>query len=841
MSFDSVETALKVRDIIARQAKRTIDVTIPKPLIGRVITMDLPNKRAMVWIPGDDQPIPVKLFSSTIPAAWQSQFASVNTAYNSYQGFGSNVVIQTFNGQKYITDVLSGGQFAFDLHAMNLSIVSTEANVTNSFGIYGQPYESFANFHVFVGASRGQALLLGPFTKGDFDSAGWMEVTWQGGETTKSWKFSVATYQDFQGSGTTPFNRWYRIVPSSQICNNTVGTEVDADLDIALRQTSYGIDPQYQAQQDELWIRLVKADDESSISGTITIRTSLAQKFRALDGSELLIQQLDTSPAAIQGYMGFHNSQGPAKDFTNTLYKESFKTVLTDTWGSTSEMIPFQWSLVGGGSSNYDVVTAGFGRITMTAVSTNYHTIITKTPSLSQDLGGKDCDAFFTLRAPNAAATGGSIFAGAALGYTSSNEHAYARFEFTTTGTINVAIVRRTGGVDTVVNNNTSTGLTWTAGQLFRCHAMVAESDALNSSGTSNIKIECVPITQSFVRTWLIDSTYSSYPAAARGFAFRADRAAGNTNTNPYVEFGALELYMEVTPTISSRRIHTGPWRSGELRMGELLQKTWSVDGRLVFDLSSGRVRWYDEITFSGIGVSRLGLAGGFATLTCPAYQTIPVYSGNGITSVTASALGIPLGRMEALWCGIPPGTLNRNLQGELFITSHYDIGGQFHVPEWAVLIAYRDESDIVRWGNGQFTSDTAESRMMAEYEAAMSSSLNPVPAATTDVTGATVTFTVSRQNSYAFCVGTFDFNNLTASTAVAIGVLNAAGSEQSAQALHTAAVIGGRATVMQSWTVRNLFPGTSYTFKLQARCPGSSTAHALNSQHTKLNIQVFE
>ena len=39
--------------------------------VVRVMSVDLPRLRAVVWFPNDEQPIEVKLLSSVIPGDWQ--------------------------------------------------------------------------------------------------------------------------------------------------------------------------------------------------------------------------------------------------------------------------------------------------------------------------------------------------------------------------------------------------------------------------------------------------------------------------------------------------------------------------------------------------------------------------------------------------------------------------------------------------------------------------------------------------------------------------------------------------------------------------------------------------
>src|SRR5687768_13689712 len=147
-SLASLATAARVRDVIKRQASSEIGKEVPRQLIGRVVSVDLPRQRARVWITGDEQPIEVSLFSSTIPGKWQSQLQPGLTASTNTIGYGSMVACQRLDGTLYITDVLTGGQFSYDLTTMNQKFLATWPYSGSAQSVFGQVIE--AKMHVTI-------------------------------------------------------------------------------------------------------------------------------------------------------------------------------------------------------------------------------------------------------------------------------------------------------------------------------------------------------------------------------------------------------------------------------------------------------------------------------------------------------------------------------------------------------------------------------------------------------------------------------------------------------------------------------------------------------------------
>lgn len=106
-----------------------------------------------------------------------------------------------------------------------------------------------------------------------------------------------------------------------------------------------------------------------------------------------------------------------------------------------------------------------------------------------------------------------------------------------------------------------------------------------------------------------------------------------------------------------------------------------------------------------------------------------------------------------------------------------------------------------------------------------------------TDVTGASVTVTLTRTMNY-IAWGVFDGEAVIgSSTTLAIGYLAVDGSQQTEQAIFRALTNGERDTVSQVWS--GTLAAGSHTLKLQGWSAGSSQFR-FNQTHTTLTILWF-
>src|SRR6185436_8883579 len=123
--------------------------------------------------------------------------------------------------------------------------------------------------------------------------------------------------------------------------------------------------------------------------------------------------------------------------------------------------------------------------------------------------------------------------------------------------------------------------------------------------------------------TWTVTATETATRAAGTwGMYAQAD--TGNTNTKNFdVLFEDVQVNTAFgTPTANGHATnwHTGPWRSGQLRMATGLQKTWTHDGQFILQDFSGvsYLKWSGSIWLDGIGSHRNGMHNGRAYIQIP-------------------------------------------------------------------------------------------------------------------------------------------------------------------------------------------------------------------------------
>jgi hypothetical protein len=693
--FDHIDSASRVREVIKKLANKEIDKAVPQPLVGRVMSVDLPRLRATVWFPNDEQPIEVKLLSSVIPGDWQHK--SARGAFDSLSGYGSRVVVERLNNSLYVTQVLTGGQFSFDSQTMGHSIVAqratpiTAGDVTSIVPIVGDPHETFINCTIedFTVADGG-AIQFGPFTGvNTLPDAGWMEVTVTAqGAAVKYYNFALNPLYDFQYTGGNgALDSWFRLVPEKQICD-IKGQTIDFDFEVTLKKTPYGNPIDFEENQ-ELWMRVIKRGSSwTGLSCQVTIRGTNIIKGRSLSGRELFMQDVLASPAEAKGYLGFHNSQVIFRDFDDYGVLDNFGRTVTSGWG-TSDSYTTYTVRSGSASTNYGV-DGTRAYISATANSAYYIT-------LDKSNAG-NADMYWDVTIPTMP-TGAEFQTGAIMRYVDNANMMLCKVIFNTNGTIALSLVSGSGGVFTPYGTDYNPGFTYSAGDTIRCRAR-----AFLSAG--------------FIKAWNPATMREpdwvkiegGFPAGVSsnvsGLFFQPGGA--NTNTKPvraYFDRVRLTVYPKGQDN-SGKQWHTGPWRSGLLRLADNLQKTWLLQGNFTWDRTNG-LKWFGQIMFSGVGQHRMGLGAGISQMQYPPATsisgfTIPIVPNGG--SKTVGSGGILLDPGEALWLAIPPGQTWENLYEYLFIVSA-TATADFDMPEWAVLIAYRNTSTNLgpdlRLGNG--------------------------------------------------------------------------------------------------------------------------------------------
>jgi len=725
MSLASLSTAARVRDVIKRQAIGAVDRGVPKMLIGRVVSLDLAEQTARVWFTGDEQPVSVKLFSSTIPGRWQSQLQPGLTASTNLTGYGSMVSCQRLNGELYITDVLTGGQFSYDLTIMNQKFVSTYPYAFTPGSVFGQVIETKTHCTIVVDATIGQSVEFGPFIKNEGSAASpWVEIRADFSIGSSVYQFNMPSGMFYSGSS--QLNRWFRILPCRETSAN-LSSQVDYyDLDFCVKETVYGLEPEFNQQHQEYWFRLVKRDDDSVfISADLSIETNLFDHPRSMDGQERLIQTVVTRPPEIAGYMGFHNSEMNVFDMYDIKVRDRFDrtiAVSTTSWGTADD--DTTWTLSGGTSANYGV-SLNRGDILPSATGTTYNQVNSRLEY--------DHDVVFKV-SPSLVAVGASHRAYAMLRRADASNYYRYTLEFTTAGNVNILIEKNVAAAFTTLQS-TSSFTTYTATASFWVRAQLRNSK-LRMKVWAASAVEPV--------AWSLTHASDTALVGAGAFGFGVQRVTSNTNSTLVTSFSEIENNITGQSRFSAGGWSTGPYRSTALRQANEFQKTWTCTSGFTWDNTNNALGWTGEILMSGIGRHRDGLSQGSIYITCPKNVTeyvIPVFGNATPTTIAVHANGVVLAAGRSLYVSVPPGERNVDLIENLFLVDSSTDGVEFQLPEWAVLIAHRQlGTSLIRLGNGEWAGAEDVEVITTDTSAATN---NGTYSATAGFAGATVCSTL--------------------------------------------------------------------------------------------------
>ncbi|MER6515206.1 hypothetical protein ABT158_51035, partial [Nonomuraea sp. NPDC001636] len=193
---------------------------------------------------------------------------------------------------------------------------------------------------------------------------------------------------------------------------------------------------------------------------------------------------------------------------------DAFGRTVASGWGSADT--GGAWTSTGGSAADYSV-GSGVGSHVLASVNVARQSTLTA-PS-------PDFDLYATVAA-SAVATGASIFGGLTARGSGANDLYYARVEFTTSGTVILAIRERAAGVESTVATFT-TPYTYTAGQSFRLR--------FQAKG-STLQARVWPLTSGEPTAWQVSGTDTTLTAAG-AVGCRSSSATGNTNASLAVRY----------------------------------------------------------------------------------------------------------------------------------------------------------------------------------------------------------------------------------------------------------------------------------------------------------------
>lgn len=838
-SFSDLGTAVRVREIVKKAASKQIAVQVPSPLVGRVISVDVPRLKAMVWFPGDENPVEATLLAGVIPGSWQEQLDPGMTSNTSFAGYGSQVSCQKLNGTLYVVNVLSGGSSSFDLNVTNQVIRMQNASFEGEDrGLYGSPLEGIMSVSVGGPTENGEAIEFGPFTRETRSSieSGWVEMTIKGAGRVKMYEFTMNFYVESGRTGDLLPGRWLRVIPKGE--TGDIYQSDDWDLDVTVRETEHGMVGDFPTE--EIWFRMVKANsDIMGLNGDITIRTQVFQKSRSLDGRERFLQIHMVKPVDCAGYIGFHNSGMPWQDDLKGAHFDFFdRADRTALWGSIEgEASPtgFVWEHYYGGVGHFGIMNRTAYMILPVANDTR----ISQGPDMPADV-----EIIYDVATPHGTILGGALI-GAAFARVNNpaNENGYYfRTEHNADGAVWLKIHKWDGTVGmTELGSEYITGYNHDPDVYLRTKVQLI--------GTT-LRMKCWnPATMDEPWNWQKSVTDSTYTLGGR-VGLWAWRIATNTNNNPRVHFSKfIARPMPQRQAIPTAHWNTGPWRSSVLRVAQQVQNGWTLSGgSFIWDGSS--LEWTGNIRLDGSVRNRNGLVSGRAFITAPPTSSqIPVYPAGAFRTV--SAAGIQLFGGESLWCAIPPGQIDTEMMDYLFIARPARDIGDFDIPEWAVMIATRPSSgNGIRLGNGDIIGAgvAATGRRGLSYiqtkEATAALNLTATP---TLVPGMFWDVPVNATNAaWEFNAFTdMEFYGTTANNAtVGCGNLYIDNVLQTGQILGQGNTIDYRGTPGQTWSgVLNPKAGAAtYRFELRgSRAGGVDAVMRINNIHTRGTLKVFE
>jgi hypothetical protein len=663
MSWDKVETAQRVRDVVRRISGQETETLSPRPTFGRVVSIDFVGRTATVWFPGDDAPVTVKMFSSTLPGQWQERFgvgSGLGVVSSSLQGYGSIVAVEKFQDSLYIVGVLNGGQFSMDWE--------NAGNIDIAYGPAGIPDDPAAGVYTYIlswdtigdGVSTGLpnnggpfALNIGPFLNNRIglppNSNHEIEIVSLTG-LSQRYHFSFNPYQQMsKNNGGSIYDRWFRVLP----CELNED-EVSANVGRVLNKTNYfdqGIGD---------WTAFSANTTVVQSSAASHVGNGFAMKVQSVTGAQVGLDARENS--------------------TNKFAVISGATYQISSWG----MSPTAWaSGVRFGIVWYDAAMVALTPFTptVTVLTANTWVQLNNTATAPANAAWGVPSAFVAGTPPN------------------TQPFYFDEMFFTTADAITRTDISLEVCLRQTIHGSTDTDLSNSPGEMWIRIYMHWLNALDNPNWIVKVKNTGGWTSAKSLQTGKPVYEYVTSPPATTGYLGYHDANVGLT--------ASASGYVARQDGMWS----TGPWRNPDLSTAARAQEALCGGGLITWDGTN--FKWSAPFEFGSIGRSRQGMLSAKGTLTMPTSGTIPVFPAG--TTVTATANGIPLASGQALYFAIPPGAPSTIPTQTFFNGALHTTGGLFIVdsnsplwwspPEWAVFLAYR-QSDAtqaeIKCGNGE-------------------------------------------------------------------------------------------------------------------------------------------
>jgi hypothetical protein len=748
MSFDKLETAQRVRDIVARQAKRVVAQEVPRALVGRMVSLDPLALKGMVWFPGDDEPIEVHFFAGTLPAKWQAQTLAGGAPQTSIKGFGSEVVVERLNGILYVTSVLTGGSFSAGDTSMGSSSVYQIPNdgIDQPYSVLRETYLGSVvgsaagtrqSVEVYIrnpdGAAHRQSVVFGPFlllgrTFTNAVKGGKLDITvtrvGTDGTPAKGYSLFIGPNINLYADQSRGNNDWWRILPDkgSFMGSNFTPSAIDPNfqLDVKVQPSdplADGTTAYYfritsgGSGTSQVWYNFaIEASAGFNRVGGIDVANTFKQ-WREVDGPEPV------------GVIGFHNAgnayQNPSSyQVSDNFGRDPLPSPTGTSWGTLpyglGTNVPYIWDTAASPTSiefDDDVTVT-----TPHSLIPHHHAFFEFASVNSQRVSWLKSDAATYVSALNLdlyvdfALEDMPVTQSTRLGWRvrsdNGNNEINIGAQITPAGDVQLRFVKQVSGTFTDVGSTITVLTGFTTADVGRLRVQVIgntmRAKAWIAGPWSNEGTE--------PRAWqktesIVDASIQDAGRVGL-WGFITSGATTPVPTKVYYENARMQLALpdNLTDT-SNTRWNSGPWRSGIVRAGADVQRALVHDGQFSFDGTN--IKWTGSLWATGIGPNEDILRWGWSGLTCPSSGDFVTLPNNNVSGdpLTAAAAGMPLPEWHAIYTGIPPGVSSGDdsLNPWLFYVRGDKRGQDYELPEWALLVASRGPADApIRLGTGR-------------------------------------------------------------------------------------------------------------------------------------------
>jgi hypothetical protein len=333
--FAKPDNALRFKKIMEQIATQELGGPLGGALVGRCMAIDIARLKADIWFPGDPEPVSINMFPGLIPGDAGDSRSVVGVLPDSKMGPGSLCLVEVFNGKQYVSRVLSGGQFAYDLGAAGLAhkVFNTSHPVPEQWDHTPQVSGTFGRSFSFFLPSNKKSTRIGPFVAlGNgvtLDGMIRINLSRYSDYTT----FECAIHDGQLWDSNTSSVCWMRMLPKSS-GRTTRNSELAVDLGIL--KTGYR-DP----TGFEIWLRFTELDPENNVDFTYANVEAFGPiiSFGDPQSGRLLVLDYTGTPTQIGGYFGFHDSaHGMRNRFDEAVATDAPYNLYSTAWSPGSYM-----------------------------------------------------------------------------------------------------------------------------------------------------------------------------------------------------------------------------------------------------------------------------------------------------------------------------------------------------------------------------------------------------------------------------------------------------------------------------------------------------------------------